>query len=105
MFTRHTRNSMNAELTRRIADSLGIGEISMNEVDFDDLFVSEGILNTLYLAASDAPGSDAPEGAPLISAYWIADTRDLVLCAASLAGLHLIRVPEKSWTLKPCTVH
>jgi hypothetical protein len=101
----HDRNPGNTELTKRIAESLGIGEVSMNEVDFDDLFVSEGILKTLYRAARDTSGPEAQDGVPLVSAYWIADSRDLVLCAASMVGLHLIRVPEKSWTLKPRTVH
>jgi len=102
----HEKGNNNTELTRRIADSLGLGEVAMNEVDLDDIAVSDTILRTLYHAAdSMTPGFAHPGDAPLVSAYWIDDTRELVLCAASLAGLHLVRVPAKSWTLKPCTIH
>ena len=101
-----TPNLENLELVKRIAKSLGIGEMSMNEVDFDDLSVSESILKTLFRAVSTMvqDAQDHSE-APLINAYWIDDSRELVLCTASMAGIHLIRVPQKSWTLKPCTSH
>lgn len=112
----NTHISENPGLTRQIAQSLGIGEMAMTEVDFDDLSVSEKILKTLFRAAgsmgqcvadhsfSVQDGNDQ-EKSPPVSAYWIAETRELVLCTASVAGLHLIKVPEKSWTIKPQTTH
>lgn len=100
------QNVENLELVKRIAQSLGIGERSMNEVDFDDLSVSEGFLKTLFRAVSKMV-QDAQDhfDDPLISAYWLDDSQELVLCTASQVGLHLIRVPEKSWTFKPHTMH
>jgi len=98
----------NTELMRRVADCLDLDGVAMNEVDLDDIAVSSNILQTLYRAV-DNFYSGRPRrlnDTPLVSAYWIDDTRELVLCAASLGGLHLVRVPEKSWTLKePSVIH
>ena len=102
----HKEDDNSMELTRRIADCLGVGEIAMNEVDLDDIAVSDTVLQNLYRTVGNfTSGWPSADDMPLVSAYWIDDTKELVLCAASLGGLHLVRVPEKSWTLKPCPIH
>lgn len=110
----HVPAPAHPDLTRRIASSLGIGERNINEVDFDDLFVSETVVKTMHDLASSLMEQDAQRNgdldgssasAPRITAFWIADSLELVLCAAAGDGLHLVRVSENHWTIKPRTVH
>jgi len=94
------------ELARRIAKGLGIGEMALNEVDFDDLFVSETVVNTMHeLAMSILKQASSPDEEPQITAFWVEASGELVLCANSRKGLHLVRVPEHHWTIKPRTYH
>lgn len=94
------------ELARRVAKGLGIGEMSLNEVDFDDLFVSETVVNTMHeLAMNILKQAASPEEEPKISAYWVEASGELVLCADSGKGLHLVRVPGEHWTIKPHVYH
>ena len=30
---------------------------------------------------------------------------ELVLCAASSKEMHLVRVPQNHWAMRPCTLH
>lgn len=92
------------ELTVRIAATLGIGVTDVNEVDFDDLYVSEEVMKVVGQLASSIlrEGTDAQSG-PRVSAYWIEHTLELVLCADSGKDIHLVRVPEAHWTVKPRT--
>ena len=110
----HAPAPAHPELARRIASSLGIGERNVNEVDFDDLFVSETVIKTMHqlattLMAKDAREMGEPEDStasgPRITAFWIDESLELVLCAAAGDGLHLVRVPGEHWTIKPRTVH
>ena len=93
-------------LVGKIAGSLGIGETTLNEVDFDDFFVSETVAETLQELASHLMKST---GEPLkgqkIKAYWVDDSKELVLCAQATDGLHLVRVPEEHWKMKPRRYH
>ncbi|MFP5223383.1 MAG: hypothetical protein ACLGSA_13910 [Acidobacteriota bacterium] len=110
----HVPAPAHPELTRRIASSLGIGERNINEVDFDDLFVSETVVKTMHDLASTLMKQDASRkndldrdttSGPSITAFWIEESLELVLCAAAGDGLHLVRVPGEHWTIKPRTVH
>lgn len=93
-------------LIRKIAGSLGIGEKKLHEVDFDDVSISDSVAETLQGLESHINEmlGDAP-GKPGIRAYWVKDSKELVLCAQALDGLHLVRVPEEHWRLKPRTYH
>ncbi len=94
------------ELAGRIARSLGIGEMNLNEVDFDDLFVAENIVKKLSQLAMSVLGQtlDQEQGA-FISAFWVENSMELVLCADTGQEIHLMRVPEAHWTIKPRTHH
>lgn len=94
------------ELTGRIARSLGIGEMTLNEMDFDDIFVSENVVKTLSQLAVTVLGlaEDKRAGAR-IRAFWRQDSPELLLCAEVEEKLHLLRVPESQWAVKPRTVH
>lgn len=100
----HAPDVTRPELARRVAHSLGLGERNLNEVDFDDLFVSEAVLKTLHGLAMDIL-SESDEDSPLISAYWVDDSRELVLCADSGKDLHLVRVPDRHWSVRPANTH
>ena len=93
-------------LVSKIAGSLGIVEKNLNEVDFDDVSISESVAQTLQGLEShiNALLGDVSTS-PGISAYWVKDSKELVLCAQALDGLHLVRVPEDHWRLKPRTYH
>lgn len=94
------------DLPGRIARSLGIGETTLNEVDFDDLFMSENVVKALrhmtFAVLGHLPEGTAGEH---LSAYWVDGSMDLVLCADSGEELHLVRVPGEQWTVKPHTCH
>lgn len=94
------------DLAGRIAKSLGIGEKNLNEMDFDDLYMSENVVKALNHMAFTALGH-LPEGEAdsRLSAYWVAGSQELVICADSGEELHLVRVPGEQWTLKPHTSH
>jgi len=100
----HAPDVTKPELARRVATSLGLGERTLNEVDFDDLFVSESVLKTLHGLAMDILRT-ADEDQPLISAYWVDDSRELVLCADAGKDLHLVRVPRMHWSVRPVNAH
>ncbi len=102
----HAPHSTGPSMAGRIASSLGIGELSLNELDFDDLFVSEVVHKTLEdVAEAIRVKPAAKEVEPGLSAYWVQDSKELVLCASLGTDLHLVRVPDDHWTLKPRTTH
>jgi len=98
-----------SDISRRIAKSIGLGRATLNEVDFDDLFVSEATLKALHHMAHKLIRRIAVlDDAPRIKAYWVEETLELVLCA--LAGkegkdLHVVLVPEAHWSLRARTYH
>ncbi|MFZ5427169.1 MAG: hypothetical protein ACOZEN_09345 [Thermodesulfobacteriota bacterium] len=94
------------ELAGRIARSLGIGEMSLNELDFDDLYVAEKIVKQLSQLAMTVldQALDREKGA-FISAFWVENSMELVLCADTGREIHLMRVPEAHWTVKPRVHH
>ena len=94
------------EVARKIAETLGLEDLTLNEVDFDDVFVTEDVLKVLHhVAKALARKETVVDFAPKISAYWVEHSMELVLCAASSKEMHLVRVPQNHWTLRPCTVH
>ncbi|GFK94316.1 hypothetical protein NNJEOMEG_02159 [Fundidesulfovibrio magnetotacticus] len=99
----HAPDLTKPEQARRVARSLGLGEAALNEVDFDDLFVSEDVLKTLHGLAMDILRES--RDAPIISAYWVDDSRELLLCADAGSDLHLVRVPGKHWSVRPAESH
>ncbi len=94
------------EDARKIAETLGLQDLTLNEVDFDDVFVTEDVLKVLHhVAKTIASKETTPDYAPKMSAYWVEDSMELVLCAASSKDMHLVRVPHDHWAMRPCTVH
>ncbi len=93
------------ELASRLAQTLGIGEKALNEVDYDDLYVSETVIKTLHQLAMSIMTRIAREEGLQLNAYWVKDSMELVLCADSGNDLHVVRVPEDHWAFKPRTYH
>lgn len=95
-----------AALARRIAHRLGIGELRLNEVDFDDIYVSEEVMRVMGQLSETLVHHAMGTGEEnRVMAYWVEDSMELVLCANTGIDLHLVRVPENHWALKPTTVH
>lgn len=91
---------------RKIAETLGLEDLTMNEVDFDDVFVTEDVIKVLqHVAKAIARKETVVDYAPKITAYWVENSMELVLCAASSKEMHLVRVPQNHWTLRPYTLH
>jgi hypothetical protein len=102
----HAPDEPNPELTSRVAHSLGIGEMTLNEIDYDDLYVSDTVIKTLHhLAMTILHQVSVPEEGLTIRAYWVEASMELVLCADSGKDLHLVRVPGEHWTFKQRTYH
>jgi len=94
------------EDTRQIAETLGLEAPALNEVDFDDLFVTEHVLKVLHhVAKAIALQETLMDKTPKLSAYWVDESLELVLCAASGKEMHLVRVPQDHWTMRPCVIH
>jgi hypothetical protein len=102
----HAPDQDNPELTSRVAHSLGLGEMTLNEIDYDDLYFSDSVIKTLHhLAMTLLQGESLQEDGLSLRAYWVEATMELVLCADSGKDLHLVRVPEAHWTFKQRTYH
>jgi len=100
----HAPRSARPELATRIATSLGLAGKALNEVDIDDLSVSESVMQTLEDISAGIIRKD-PEAEAGLKAFWIEKSDELVLCAASEGNLHLVRVPGTHWAVKPHTYH
>ncbi|WP_243439871.1 hypothetical protein [Fundidesulfovibrio soli] len=100
----HAPHSARPELSIRIATSLGLAGGTLNEVDIDDLSVSDTVMETLEDISANIISKN-PEAEAGLKAYWIEKSDELVLCAASEGNLHLVRVPGSHWAVKPHTYH
>ncbi|GAB6038727.1 hypothetical protein JCM15519_32860 [Fundidesulfovibrio butyratiphilus] len=94
------------DLPARVASTLGLGPTRLHGVDFDDLFVPEGVLRVLQeLADAALRGLEAPVVGPLFSAYWVEDNLELVICASTERSMRILRVPHGHWSLRPAVCH
>lgn len=94
------------DLPSRIAANLGLGPTRLFGVDFDDLFVSEGVLRVLQeLADAALNGLNGPLAGPTFHAYWVEDSLELVICASTDRTMRILRVPHGHWSLRPAVCH
>lgn len=98
--------AINQDAARQIAQTLGLEAPALNEVDYDDIFVTEHVLKVLHnVAKALALQETVLDKTPKINAYWVEDSLELVLCAASGKEMHLVRVPQTHWAMRPCMIH
>ncbi len=93
----------------RIRTSLHLEDVALNELDFEDLYVSEAVLETLKGMAGDVYQSVAGDAATLedvsLNAFWVEKSGMLILCVRSGGVLRLLQAPEGHWKVREGGYH
>jgi len=93
----------------RIKASLQLDGAAINELDFEDLYVSESVLETLRGLAGEALQQAAltrpGETGLTLRAFWVEKNRTLILCVKTPSGLRLLQAPEGHWRVKESVTH
>lgn len=106
----HTATSpVEAASVERIKSSLHLEDVALNELDFEDLYVSEAVLETLRGMAGDVYQTVAAEAAKLeevsLKAFWVEKSGMLILCVRSGGVLRLLQAPEGHWKVREGGYH
>lgn len=94
------------EVAARIADGLGLDIRALNEMDFDDITVSETVIEVLRQLAQSLSDSDPQDtDRPRLSAFWVERSHDLVVAAALRRELGVLVVPSSQWSVATAGCH
>jgi len=98
-----------AASVERIKSSLHLEDVALNELDFEDLYVSEAVLETLRGMAGDVYQSATFGAANLedvsLKAFWVEKSGMLILSVRSGGVLRLLQAPEGQWKVREGGYH
>ncbi len=93
----------------RIKASLHLDGAAVNELDFEDLYVSESVLESLRglagEALQDAARARKSGSETTLRAFWVEKSRSLILCLKTPGGMRLLQAPEGHWRVKESVTH
>lgn len=105
-----------AGLEQAIAAKLSLNSAQVHEIDFEDLMLKQSVMKTIGSMAGEllrrfmgesADVSALTAVAPMVKerAYWIEETKELVLAVIVGDETHLIQVPKDAWTVTERSCH